>query len=201
MRSLIVTQNVTLDGSPEMLTDWFAPQGQSSGGQGVGEPVDESDLVAEIHRQDATADALLVGRQTFTDFRGYWRDLEDDTTGISAYLDAVQKYVVSSTLTEPEWQNTTILGGDLVAAVRELKQQDGQDIVCTGSISLSQTLIAAGLVDEFRLFTYPAVQGRGRRLFPEGYEVARLRLLEARTFRNGVVLTRYDAGVREPTPS
>jgi dihydrofolate reductase len=196
MRRLILTQNVSLDGSPEMLTDWFAPQGQ-----GLGEPVDESDLVDEIHRQDATADALLVGRQTFTDFRGYWRDLEDDTTGISAYLNAVQKYVVSSKLTEPEWQNTTILGGDLVAAVRELKQQDGQDIVCTGSISLSHALIAAGLVDEFRLFTYPAVQGRGRRLFPEGYEVARLRLLEATTFRNGVVLTRYAAVSGSSTPS
>jgi dihydrofolate reductase len=192
MRALIVTQNVTLDGSPEMLTDWFRPQGQGLGD----EPVDESDMVDEIRRQDATADALLVGRQSFTDFRGYWRDVEGDTTGISAYLNAVQKYVVSSTLSDPDWQNTTVLGGDPVAAVRELKEQDGRDIVCTGSISLTHTLIAAGLVDEFRLFTYPAVQGRGRRLFPDGYEVARLRLLEVRGFRSGVTLSRYAS--REP---
>lgn len=103
MRKLVITQNITLDGSVEMLTDWFRPQGQSE--------VDESDHVDELHRQDEQADALLVGRQTFTDFRGYWRDLADDTSGISAYLNAVQKYVVSSTLTEPGWRNTTVLGG------------------------------------------------------------------------------------------
>lgn len=183
MRSLILTQNVSLDGSPEFLTDWFTAQGQTS--------VDESDQIAEIQRQDATADALLVGRRTFTDFRGYWRDVEGDTTGISDYLNRVQKYVVSSTLTAPEWQHTTVVSGDPVAAVRELKQQDGQDIVCTGSISLTHVLISAGLVDEFRLFIYPAVQGRGRRLFPDGYEVDRLRLLEVKSFRRGVVLTRY----------
>lgn len=186
MRSLILTQNVSLDGSPELFTDWFTAQGQTS--------ADESDQIAELQRQDATADALLVGRRTFLDFRNYWRDVEGDTSGISDYLNQVQKYVVSSTLTQPEWQHTTVLATDPVAAVQRLKEQDGQDIVCTGSISLTHTLISAGLVDEFRLFTYPAIQGRGRRLFPDGYEVARLRLLEAKTFRNGVVLTRYATG-------
>jgi hypothetical protein len=78
----------------------------------------------------------------------------------------VQKYVVSSTLTEPGWQHTTVLDGDPVEQVRALEQQPGTDIVVTGSITLCHTLIAAGLVDEYRLFTYPAVQGRGRRLFP-----------------------------------
>jgi dihydrofolate reductase len=187
MRSLVLTQNVTLDGSPEMLTDWFLPQGQGLGA----EPVDDSDVIEEIQRQDATADALLLGRQTFTDFRGYWRDLEGDTTGISAYLNRVQKYVVSATITDPEWEHTTVLRGDAVDEVRALKQQEGQDIVLTGSIRLSHALLAAGLVDEYRLFTYPAVQGGGRRLFPDGQKIPRLRLLEARSFRNGVALTRY----------
>src|SRR4051812_43296296 len=187
MRALVVTENVTLDGSIEMLTDWFLPQGQGLGE----EPTDESDLVEEIRRQDADADALLVGRQTFTDFRGYWRDLANDDTGISAYLNSVQKYVVSSTLSDPDWQRTTVLAGDPTEAVRRLKQEPGRDIVVTGSITLCHALIVDDLVDEYRLFVYPAVQGRGRRLFPDGMEIPRLRLLETRGFRSGVALSRY----------
>ena len=141
MRTLAITQNITLDGSVELLGDWFTPQGQG----------DVADLMAESHRQDAEADAFLCGRQTFTDLRGYWRDLADDTTGVSDYLDAVQKYVVSSTLADPEWDRTQVLSGDPVAAVRELKQQRGRDIVLTGSIRLGHTLIEAGLVPAVRL--------------------------------------------------
>src|SRR3954452_17096785 len=187
MRALVVTENVTLDGSIEMVTDWFLPQGQGLGE----EPADESDLVEEIHRQDANADALLVGRQTFTDFRGYWRDLADDDTGISDYLNSVQKYVVSSAVTDPHWQNTTVIGDAPADAARRLKQQPGKDIVLTGSIRLCHTMIAAGLVDEYRLFVYPSVQGRGQPLFPEGVEIPRLRLLDAKAFRSGVTLSRY----------
>jgi dihydrofolate reductase len=183
MRTLAITQNVTLDGSIEMLGDWFDPQGQAD--------VDQSDLLEELHRQDSTADGFLVGRQTFEDLRGYWPKQEEDPTGITAYLNQVQKYVVSSTLTDPQWQNSTILSGDPVTKVRALKDQPGQDIVVTGSITLCHALIPAGLVDEYRLFVYPVVQGRGRRLFPEGYELPRLRLLEVKSFRGGITLSRY----------
>jgi dihydrofolate reductase len=75
--------------------------------------------------------------------------------------------------------------------VTGLKQEDGRDIVLTGSISLAHSMIEAGLVDEYRLFVYPTVQGRGRRLFPDGYEVSRLRLVDSKTFRSGVILQRY----------
>ncbi len=183
MRTLAITQNTTVDGAVEMLGDWFAPQGQGE--------VDDSDVVEEIHRQDERADALLVGRRTFEEFRGYWPGRTDDPSGISAYLDRVQKYVVSSTLTEPGWQHTTVLTGDPVEQVRALKEQRGTDIVVTGSITLCHTLIAAGLVDEYRLFTHPAVQGGGRRLFPDGAAPDRLRLVECRGFRNGVTYARY----------
>ena len=81
--------------------------------------------------------------------------------------------------------------GDPVDRVRELKELDGKDIVLTGSITLAHTLIGAGLVDEFRLFVYPAVQGRGRRLFPDGWETSRLRPLRVVPFRNGVTLMTY----------
>lgn len=103
----------------------------------------------------------------------------------------MQKYVVSRTLTDPQWDNTTVLTGDPVAAVTELKVQPGKDIVLTGSISLGHTLIEAGLVDEYRLYVYPSVQGRGRRLFPDGYEVPRLLLLDSTTFRSGITLQQY----------
>jgi dihydrofolate reductase len=182
-RTLAITQNITLDGSIEMITDWFDPQG--------GAEDDGADQLAEIRRQDATADALLLGRQTFEDFRSYWPRQTEDPTGITAYLNQVQKYVLSSTLTDPGWEHTTVLSGDPVAAVRELKEQPGQDIVVAGSITLCHALAVADLVDEYRLFTYPAVQGRGRRLVPDGVEVPRLRLLGATSFRNGVTYAAY----------
>jgi dihydrofolate reductase len=182
-RKLVITQNVTVDGSIEMLGDWFDPQGQGD--------VDNSDLLAELHRQDSTADGFLTGRRTFEDMRGYWPKQDDDATGVTAYLNQVQKYVVSSTLTDPQWQNSAILAGDPVAEVRALKERPGQDIVVTGSITLCHALIRAGLVDEYRLFVYPVVQGRGRRLFPDGYELPRLRLLEAKSFRSGITYSRY----------
>jgi dihydrofolate reductase len=185
MRTLAITQNVTVDGSIEMLGDWFDRQGQGD--------TDNSDLLDEIHRQDSEADALLVGQRTFEDLRGYWPELSDDATGISEYLNRVQKYVVSSTMTDPQWQRSTVLSGDPVGEVRALKQQPGQDIVVTGSITLCHTLIEARLVDEYRLFVYPIVQGRGRRLFPYGVEGAELRLLDAKSFRSGIAYSRYSA--------
>lgn len=193
MRKLVSTQNITLDGSIEMLGEWFDPQGQG----------DMSDLMEEIHRQDADADGLLIGRQTFEDLRGYWPQQTDDRTGISDYLNNVDKYVVSSTMTDPGWQNSTVLWGDPVENVRGLKNCTGNDIVLTGSITLTHALIAAGLVDEYRLFVYPVVQGRGRRLFPDGYAIPRLRLLDTRSFASGISLLVYTAriGGQAPTPS
>ncbi len=181
MRTLAITQNITLDGAIEMLGDWFDPQAQA----------DNTDLLDELHRQDSTADGFLTGRRTFEDLRSYWPQLTEDPTGISDYLNRVQKYVVSSTMTDPRWQNSTILSGDPVEEVRALKGQSGQDIVVTGSITLCHTLIEAGLVDEYRLFVYPVVQGRGRRMFPDGYECSGLKLVEAKAFRSGIAYSRY----------
>jgi len=185
MRTLAVTQNITVDGSIEMLGDWFDPQGQAG--------TDSSDLLEELHRQDQEADALLVGRRTFEALRGYWPKQSDDATGIADYLNQVQKYVVSSTMTDAEWQNSTILSGDPVEEVRALKEGPGRDIVVTGSITLCHALIEAALVDEYRLFVYPVVQGRGRRLFPDGFELPRLELLETKAFQGGIAYTRYAA--------
>jgi dihydrofolate reductase len=182
MRKLVITQNITLDGSIEMLTSWFDPTAQTP------------DLLEETHRQDSQADALLLGRRTFQDFRGFWPQQTDDTTGITGYLDTVDKYVVSSTMSDPEWANSTVLtGDDLRGQVLDLKERDGGDIVVTGSIRLTHSLIEAGLIDEYRLFVYPAVQGRGRRLFPANLEIPQPAHLGSASFSNGVVLLTYAA--------
>ncbi len=182
MRRLVITQNITVDGSIEMLGDWFDPQ------------VQDDELLAESHRQDAESDALLLGRRTFEDFRGYWPKRLDDRTGVAAYLDRVAKYVVSTTMTDPGWENSTVITDDPVQRTQQLRAEPGKDIVITGSVRLAHTLISAGLVDEYRLFVHPVVQGRGRRLFPEGVSVPALTLVEPPTsFSTGVTLLRYAA--------
>jgi dihydrofolate reductase len=180
MRKLVITQNITLDGSIEMLDGWFDPQLQ------------DDDLLEESHRQDSQADALLLGRQTFEDFRGYWPEQTDDPTGVTDYLDRVAKYVVSSTMTDPGWRNSTVLTGDAVEQATALKTQPGKDIVLTGSISLAHALIGGGVVDEYRLFVYPTVQGRGRRLFPDGMAIRKLTPVKPpKSFRSGITLLCY----------
>jgi dihydrofolate reductase len=184
MRKLVVTENITLDGVIDMSGGWFDP---------LARDVDQSDIAEVTAEHRNSADALLVGRNTFEAFRGFWPAQTDDPTGVSDYLNAVQKYVVSSTLTEPGWQHSTVVRGELVEEVRALKQRPGLDIVSTGSIQLVHALIAAGLVDEFRLFVFPVVVGRGTRLFES--TDTRLRLVESRPFRSGAVLLRYATDV------
>jgi dihydrofolate reductase len=179
MSKLVITENMTLDGSIEMLDPWFDPQLQAD------------DLLAESLRQGSESDAMLLGRQTFEDFRGYWPAQTEDRTGITEYLNSVAKYVVSSTLDDPGWQNTTILRGDPVPQVQELKSAANTEIVLTGSIRLAHTLIRAGIVDEYRMFVYPAVQGRGRPFFPDGTRATLTPIAEPMRFSSGIVLLRY----------
>jgi dihydrofolate reductase len=184
MRELIVTQNITLDGVIDAAEGWFSPSGE-------GEEVDQSDIIEAIAEQSARSDALLVGRVTFEQMRGYWPLQTDDPTGIRNHLDRVHKYVVSRTLQEPGWERSTVLRGPLLDDVQRLKAQPGKEIVATGSLTLMPDLIAGAVVDEFRLFVYPAALGRGRRLFADATTVPQLRLAEARPFRSGIVLLRH----------
>lgn len=182
MRKLVVTENITVDGVIDMAAGWFDP---------LANDVDQSDIIASNAEHSAAADALLVGRNTFEAFRDFWPKQADDPTGVSEYLNGVSKYVVSRTMGDPGWQNTTVLRGDLVEELRALKAASGRDIVATGSVQLVHALVAAGMVDEYRLFVFPVVVGRGARLF-ESADV-RLRLLETRPFVSGAVLLRYSA--------
>lgn len=183
MRELIVTENITIDGVIDAAEGWFAPGGDDD--------ADQSDVLDALREQREAADALLLGRVTFEQMRGYWPLQTDDTTGIADYLDNVAKYVVSTTLKEPDWARTTVLEGPLVEEVRALKSSPGADIVTTGSMMLTSDLIGAGLVDEYRLFVYPVVIGRGHRLFTDAIGVPGLQLEETRPFASGIVLLRY----------
>jgi dihydrofolate reductase len=186
-RDLIVTENITIDSVIDATGDWFVPSGS-----------EDPDHVAEMRdveeRLRANADALLVGRLTFEAFRGYWPRQTDDTTGVTEYLNRVDKYVISSTLEEPGWEGTTVLRGDVADEVAALKDRPGGDIVTTGSITLVHALGRAGLVDEYRLFVYPVVLGQGRRLFEGPAERHELALVETHAFTSGIVLLRYRAG-------
>lgn len=175
---LVITENITLDGVIEATGGWFGPEGGDS---------DSSDIVAELQTMMRNEDGLLLGRVTFEEFRGYWPKQTSDRTGITDHLNRVQKYVVSKTLDDPGWENTTVLSNEPIAEVRALREKPGRDLGVTGSITLCHALVAADLVDEYRLFVYPVVIGRGRRLFADGAS-CNLSLAGAKSFRSGVVL-------------
>jgi dihydrofolate reductase len=179
MGRLVVTQNITVDGRIEFLDDWFQPSPDSG----------HDDLQEEMDRQGSATAAMLLGRQTFEDFRGYWPQHTDEPAG--AELERLEKYVVSTTLGDPGWVRSTVLAGDPVDETRELLGRLDGDVVVTGSITLTHALLAAGVVEELRLFVYPAVQGRGRALVAEGTRPPSLTLLESRSFDSGVTLLRY----------
>jgi dihydrofolate reductase len=191
MRKLVVTENITVDGVIDASGGWFAPGDDTA---------DLADVAAVLQQQSAASDALLLGRTTFEEMRAFWPNQTNDTTGITAHLNQVQKIVASSTMTDPEWENTTILRGSVADKVAALKEQPGKDIVTTGSITLVHELIALGLVDEYRLFTYPVVLGHGRRLFQDVDNVPALVLQDVQRFGSTAVLTTYRiAGERRGT--
>ncbi len=179
-RKLVVAENISANGVIEFVDSWFDPGDQ-----------DDGDLLEAMRGHMEAEDALLLGRQTFDDFRGYWPLQSDDTTGITAHLNQVQKYVVSSTLTEPGWENSTVLRDPLEDEVRALKATPGGEIGVTGGISVVHALMRANLVDEYRLFVYPVFTSSGRNLVPDGMSMLGLNLTETRSFRSGVVLLTY----------
>ena len=183
MRSLVVIENITLDGRIEMLDNWFDPRGPS-------DPEAFAELAEDEREVQEKFDAVLLGRRTYQDFEGYWPKLTEDPTGVTDYLNRTQKYVLSSTLTDPQWENTTVLRGPLDEEVAALKDLAGKDISLTGSVSVATALVGSGLVDEYRLMIYPYVQGRGRRLFDDGAP-AGMEVVDVRHFRSGVVRMRF----------
>ena len=137
------------------------------------------------------ASAFLLGRKTYQIFSGHWPRVTDPDDPIAAKLNALPKYVASTTLASADWQNSSILSGDVAAGVAKLKEQPGDELQVHGSGGLAQALIDHDLVDEYRLLVFPVHLGSGKKLFRDGAKPAALRLISATTTGTGVVIATY----------
>jgi dihydrofolate reductase len=140
------------------------------------------------------ADALLLGHKTYEGFAAAWPSREGE---FADKFNNMPKYVVSSTLKDPEWTNSTVLDGDLAEEVAKLRQDVDGDIVVHGSAQLVQALVDHGLVDELRLMVFPVVLGAGKRLFGETSDKRRLKLSDSKTVGDGVQILTYEAAGTE----
>jgi len=184
MGRIVVTEYISVDGVVE------APSGTEAF-ERVGWTDDFSrgpEGDAFKFEETMASDALLLGRVTYDGFAPVWPHFEGE---FAERFNSMPKYVVSSTLENPEWNNTTVVDGDVVEAVTKLKEQYERDIVVHGSPRLVQTLIEHDLVDELRLLVYPVIVGAGKRLFGETADKTNLRLVETRTFGDGIHLLVY----------
>lgn len=190
MGKLVVTEFVSVDGVSEAPggepnyahTGWVARFSDP-------EPFDF--LLNALLAQDV----LLIGRVTYESFAGAWPTYEGP---MADKMNAMPKFVASRTLANPEWNNTTVLQGDLATAVAQLKREIPGEIAVQGSRSVVNELRRHNLVDEYRLMVFPVVLGSGRRLFDETPEALELKLRDVVTYHNGVVLLVYDAGRTRP---
>jgi dihydrofolate reductase len=186
MRKVVASIFVTLDGVCEDPggADCFDLGGWSF--QYSGRSEEESKHAGELLR---TSDALLLGRVTYDGFARAWPSMTDGGW-YAERMNTLPKYVVSSTLDKAEWNNSTIVNGNVAEEVAKLKEQPGQNLLIFGSGALVNGLLRQRLLDELRLLVYPVVLGRGRRLFQEGPPVG-LNVAEVKAFGSGVVLLTY----------
>jgi dihydrofolate reductase len=158
-------------------------------------PYADEDMGSIVDGWFSRAEAILLGRTTFTMMRDFWSQVTDPADGVAAALNGLPKYLVSSSAEDPAWAPTTVLSTDPVTAVRALKEQPGGELQVHGSARLARTLHAAGLVDEYRLLVFPVTVGRGKRLFSEDAPASGFTLVESRTTSTGAV---YSALVPAP---
>jgi dihydrofolate reductase len=184
MGRIVVTEFVSLDG---VMEDPGGAEDFEHGGWSFefsrGDEGDKFKL-----DETMAADALLLGRVTYDGFAEAWPSREGE---FADKFNSMPKYVVSSTLTDPEWSNSTVLGGAVPEEVSKLKEQHDGDVVVHGSAQLAQTLLEDDLVDELRLMVFPVVLGKGKRLFGETSDKKRLQLQSSRTVGDGVVILVY----------
>jgi dihydrofolate reductase len=176
MRNVVVSELVTLDGvieNPAWAEAYRSPEGMAF-------------KFAELKG----ADALLLGRVTYEEFAAGWPQMEEQTGEYGAMMNGYPKYVVSTTLQQAAWNNSTIIRGDIAAEITRIKEQPGRDIIVFGSGRLANALIELGLVDQYTLLIVPIVAGSGQRLFADGI-ATKLKLIEAQTFSSGVVALTY----------
>ncbi len=187
MGRIVVSEFVTLDG---VMEDPGGAEGFEHGGWAF-----RFDRGAEGDRfkldEVMDAEAMLLGRVTYEGFAAAWPERTDDA-GFADKMNGMRKYVVSSTLADPSWNNSVVLSGDLADEAAKLRAEHRGDIVVGGSRTLVQGLARENLVDEYRLMVFPTLLGSGKRLFGEGGEPVRLELAEARPVgKDGVVVLTY----------
>jgi dihydrofolate reductase len=192
---LTTITHVSLDGVMQGLggSDEDRGGGFERGGWAI--PLFDDEAGAFLDEVFGRADAFLFGRKTYEIFAGSWGTgswgANQGDNPISAALNTRPKYVVSTTLTDPRWADTTVLSGDVQAAVGELKAKPGGELQVHGSGSLIRWLMDHDLVDEINLFTYPLVVGQGTRLFPDTGPDSALELLESRVTPGGLIIQVY----------
>jgi dihydrofolate reductase len=172
-------------GGPEEDPDDGFPYG------GWSFPYGDDDFGAAVAGWFEHASAFLLGRRTYEIFNGYWPKVTDPDNPVASKLNALPKYVVSTSLTSADWHNSVLLGGDVAAEVAKLKERPGDELQVHGSGALAHTLIEHDLVDEYRLFYFPVHLGTGKKLFRDGAAPAALRLVSATTTSTGVIIATY----------
>ncbi len=187
MGTIVISENVSLDG---VIEDPAGDEGFARGGW-VGRVGDRGrDEAAKILLDEALgAEALLLGRHSYEFFAGRWPSRSGE---LADRLNSLPKYVVSATLEHPHWSNSTVLKGDVVDQVSELKQALGGEILVYSSFQLVRMLTEHDLVDELRLMVYPVVLGAGERLFGETSDKKPMRLLDVRTVGDDLALLTYE---------
>jgi dihydrofolate reductase len=178
MRKLIASFFISLDGVVEAPQNWHFPYFNDEMGAVVGEAI-------------AASDAFLLGRRTYEEWSAFWPHQDPAENPMASAMNETQKFVVSTSLDKVEWQNSTLVEGDLAEAVTELKANPGKNIGMSGSATLVRSLLGHGLVDELRLLVHPLVVGSGGRLFENGTMPVSLELVDSRTFSTGVVDLTY----------
>jgi dihydrofolate reductase len=166
---------VTLDGVIEAPEKWV---------------IADDDMFEAVEADYATSDALLLGRRTYETFAASWPQRGSEVANAD-WMNNTRKYVASTTLESPEWNNSTVIQGDVAEAVARLKKEDGKDIMVNGSGALVRTLIRDHLLDELRLFVHPVVVGSGIRLFDGDSDPVELALADSHAYANGVVSLTY----------
>lgn len=187
MGRIVVSENVTLDG---VVQDPTGEEGFRHGGWFAQVAADDREAFYRAALDEATgAEALLLGRRSYEFFATRW---PVRTGALADRLNTMPKYVVSSTLVDPDWDNTTVMTGDVVGDVVTLKERLSGEIVVPASRQLVHTLIDHGLADELRLLIYPFVLGAGERLFDVTSGKSRVRLIDARTVGSGLAFLAYE---------
>jgi dihydrofolate reductase len=195
MGKIVISENVSLDG---VVQDPTGDEGFRHGGWfGQIADTDREAFAAAEFDEALRTEALLLGRRSDEWFATRWASRTGEWAD---RLNSMPKYVVSSTLSDAHWNNSTVLNGDVVSEVAKLKQQLDGEIVVYASFQLVRSLLEHDLVDELRLMVYPVVLGAGVRLFGETHDQQAMRLLDSRTVGNGLAYLTYEV-VRETQPA